>query len=69
MHGTTPVQATEYPRLIRYVTPSEMPNSRTLATLDRSLNLLRINIDLWDTLTLPQKREVWRTQSDEIVTI
>jgi hypothetical protein len=46
-----------------------MPNSRTLATLDRSLNLLRINIDLWDNLTLPQKREVWRTQSDEIVTI
>jgi hypothetical protein len=69
MHGPTPVQAKDYPRLIRYVTSTEMPNSRTLATLDRSLNLLRINIDLWDNLTLPQKREVWRTQSDEIVTI
>lgn len=36
-----------YPRIIRFVDTEDMPNSITVATLDRAKNLLRVNRSLY----------------------
>jgi hypothetical protein len=49
------------PRLIRYVTPEVMPNSKTVSMLDEKNNLLFVQRELFDLLTPHEQRRVLAT--------
>jgi hypothetical protein len=55
------------PRLLRFVDPSGVPSSDTLAIYDKPNNLVIINKQLYDQLTPVQKHTTQRTQTSLVM--